>query len=179
MVLDHVLGVDAALALVGGLPAQSPAVGREVLVERRRAGGDEKLRNLLAVEVFAHRGLGLRAKTAEHREDLVLLDELVRQQHRLGRVVLVVEDLEDDLAAVDAAVVVDVREVGVLGVGDGSVRRCRPGLGDGVAEQDLCSCDADVGTPLGGARASARSRRHKEGRQRGQTRTHPRHGSPP
>ena len=170
VVLQHISGVDARFALVRRLPAERPLVGVVVLVEGRCARGDEELRDLFAVQVVANRGLGLGAQTAEHRKDLVLLHELLGQGHRLRRVVSIVEDLEVDLAAVDATLAVDVVEVGELRVPDRAVCGGGAGLGDRVAETDRVGGDSDVGLRRWGAGAA--TARHEQERRDGYKRRH-------
>ena len=178
VVLQDVLRVDVRLALVRGLPAKRPRVGAEILVEGCGAGGDEQLGNLLAVQVIAHGDLVLRAEAAEHGEDLVVLDELLGQGHRLRGVVRVVEDLEVDLAAVDSALAVHVGEVGELSVADGAVRRGGPRLRDCVAQQDRVAGDPDVGLRSRGRRAATGGQGDEEDRQRGQPRCFWSHRNP-
>ena len=79
--------------------------------DHRRAAPDEELRHLVRVQVVAHRERVLGADRVEDREHAFLFDELLRELDRLDRVVLVVLDLVDDLAPVDAAVRIDVVEV--------------------------------------------------------------------
>ena len=68
---------------------------------------------------------------------LVLLDELAHHLHRLGRAVAVVVGDVVDLAAVDAALVVDLLEVGADGLADGAVGGGGAAVGVGVADLDL------------------------------------------
>src|SRR5260370_17965347 len=63
----------------------------------------------------------------EDEQHLLLLDQLAHLLHRLGRAVAVVERDEVDLAAVDAALIVDHLEIGGLGPPD------RPVGGGGTA----------------------------------------------
>ena len=108
-----------------------------LLTDRRRAAADEELRHLALVQVVAHRERVLGADRVEDREDVVLLDELLREADRLRRVVLVVLDLVDDLAAVHAAVCVDVVEVRLRAAQHRLVLRLRAGERAGRAEHDL------------------------------------------
>ena len=65
------------------------------------------------------------------------LDQLARQLDRLRRAVAVVVGDEVDLAAVDAALVVDHLEVGGDRLADRAVGRGRPAVRHGVADLDL------------------------------------------
>ena len=58
--------------------------------------------------------------------DLLLLDQPARLLHRLRRAVPVVEADEIDLAAVDAALLVDHPEIGGLGLADQAVGDAGP-----------------------------------------------------
>ena len=88
------------------------------------------------VQVVARRERRRGAEAPVDGEDVVLLHELVRQRHGVGRVVTVVVVLEVDLPPVDAAVGVHVREVRVLGLRDDAVQRCRPGQRECAADRD-------------------------------------------
>ena len=88
-------------------------------------------------------------------EHLVLLDELSRQLHRLGRVVPVVEVAVVDLAAVDAALRVDVGEVRLGARADRAERSRLAGERHGAAEDDRRRRDAGIG-------AGRRTRRRRE-----------------
>ena len=107
-VLDDVPPVDRRLRLVVGLPADRVLVLDVVGAPLGRAGRDVELRHLLLVEVRGHRLLRLGAEAADEREDLVLLDELLRLLDGQRRVVAVVLGLEGDLPAEDAALPVVV-----------------------------------------------------------------------
>src|SRR5205807_7466327 len=117
--------------LVVRLPADRPRVLLVVASPRRGAGGDEELRHLRLVQVVPNRGLRLGAEAANEREDLVLLYQLARELDGVRGVVAVVEDLEADLAPVDAALAVlalagiDPAEVCGHPAGDRRVRRRR------------------------------------------------------
>ena len=134
--LQNIFGVDPRLALVARLPAHGP---REVLriVPLGGAGGDEKLRHLLGVHVFVDRRIGRRAERIEDEQNLVALDELARLLDRLGRAIAVVIADEVDLAAVDAAGVVDHLEIGGLGLADHAISGSRPAIGHDIADLDF------------------------------------------
>src|SRR5699024_7429792 len=111
VVLRQVLGLD--LGLLGVVHLEAVAVGVDRgLVPLQGAGGDEQVGNAPVVEIVDDGLVGGGAQAAEHREDLVLLQEGVGGLHRLGGVEGVVLDLVVDTAAVDAAVLVDVVEDG-------------------------------------------------------------------
>ncbi|KEH14570.1 hypothetical protein GY15_03610 [Delftia sp. 670] len=63
------------------------------------------------------------AQRAEHQQHAVALDQLARLLHALGGVVGVVGREVGDLAAVDAALGVDLGEVGRMGLAYGSIGR--------------------------------------------------------
>ena len=67
-----------------------------------------------------------RAERAEHQQHVVLLDKIARQLQRGPRIGIVVVRNEADLAAVDAAALVDHVEIGGLGLADRAERRERP-----------------------------------------------------
>ena len=149
-----------ALALVARLPAHRP---REVLrvVPLGGAGGDEQLRHLLRVHVFVDRRIRRRAERIEDEQDFVALHELARLLDRLGRAIAVVIADEVDLAAVDAAGVVDHLEVGGLGLADHAVS------GSGTAiRHDVADLDFGIGRAgivfLLRERAAARSGKQSE-----------------
>jgi hypothetical protein len=83
------------------------------------------------------RRVARRAERLEQGEDLVLLDELAHHLDRLGRAVAVVQRDELDLAAADAARLVDRLEVGVDRPRDRGIGRGRAAVGIGVADLDL------------------------------------------
>ena len=142
-VVLHVLAEDLALADVVELPAEGLGqLGR--VVPALAARGDEHVRHLLAVQERRYGQVGRRAQAVEDRVDVVLEHQLADHARGHRRVVLVVEVLVDDLAAVDAAVRVEVLEVGVGGGRDLVVARC------GDAGQRLVAAEGD------GARRDAR-----------------------
>src|SRR5438477_1996034 len=100
------------------------------------------MRNLELVQVRTDREILLGSERVVDRKDLVVLDELTGLFDRLRRVVRVIVVLVLDAATEDAAVVVDVLEVGVGALRHRSVRggwtaeRGRP------ADQDLLCGDA-------------------------------------
>ena len=83
-----------------------------------------------------------RAEAVEHEGDMLLLDETAGLLDRLRRAVAVVEADEIDLAAVDAALIVDHLEIGGLRPADHAVGGGRSAVGDGLAELDLGVRDA-------------------------------------
>src|SRR5690606_30386346 len=78
-----------------------------------------------------------RAHPAYEGEDFLLVDELTNSSHRARRVVTIVTCLQYQFAAVDAAVVVDVAEVGVDGRRDGAPSRSWTRLGRPRTDDDL------------------------------------------
>src|SRR5205814_8320928 len=135
--------VYLALALVIGLPADRP---REILWVSPFGGaaGDEDVRHLLLVDVFVNRGVGRGAERVEQQQHAVALDQLAHLLDGLRRAVAVVVGDEVDLAAVDAALLVDHREEGGLGLADDAVGRGRAAIGVGVADLDLAIAGAAV-----------------------------------
>jgi hypothetical protein len=94
--LVEVAGAARELELVEGLVHLA---GR-----RHRVEVDDVL-----LELHRHRGgVGGGADVRDHREDLVLVHELLRRQHRLLRVVARVLEQQLDLAAVHAALLVEL-----------------------------------------------------------------------
>ena len=134
--LENVLGVDLGLALVVGLPAHGP--GKVLgIVPLGGAGGDEQLRHLLGVQVFLDRRVRWRAERIENEQNLVALDQLAGLLDGLRRAVGIVIADEIDLAAVDAALGVDLLEVGFLGLADHTVGGSGSAVGHDVADLDL------------------------------------------
>ena len=106
LVLDHLGQGDAHLVVVGGGERVLQPVERLVHLARR---GDREEVDHVLFELHRHRGVVLRrADVADHGEDLVLVDQLLRRQHGLLGVVAGVLDDQPELAAVDAALLVDL-----------------------------------------------------------------------
>ena len=136
IILQDVGGVDARLDLIARLPADRPRKALRV-VPLGGAAGDENLRHFLGVHVFLDRGIAGRAERVEYQQHLVGFDQLARLLHGLGRIVAVVIGDEADLAAVDAALGIDLVEIGGLGLADGGVGGRRARIGHDVADLDL------------------------------------------
>jgi hypothetical protein len=77
------------------------------------------------------------AERREDQEHLVALDQLARLLHGFRRAVGVVIGDEVDLAAVDAAIVVDHPEIGAHRLADDAIGRRRPAIRHDVADLDL------------------------------------------
>src|SRR3954447_25807251 len=154
-----VLAVELALTRVVRLPAGRPRVFLVGEAPVRVAGREQHLRNLLGVRVAQGRESGRGAEAADDREDLVLLHELLRERDGLRRVVRVVEDLEIDLAAVDAAVVVDVVVVRLLRRRDRLVERRDAGDRKRATDVDAVGRDARIcpDRPAGGRDGNSRN----------------------
>jgi hypothetical protein len=123
------------------------AAHRLVHLERAAHAGEDQ--RLLLLE-HRHHGLGVGgAAKEEEREDLLLVDELLRVLHRALRIEAVVHHLEHDRAAVDPALGVDLVEIR-LGGGDGLLDRARLGAAvvGGLAQ--------DEGLGMGAAGGSQR-----------------------
>src|SRR5262249_15417224 len=127
---------DVTFALVVRLPADGPWEMLRV-VPFGGAGRDEQLRHLLGVHVFLDRRVGRRAERLEGEQHLVALDELSDLLDRLGRAVAVVVGDEIDLAAVDAALGIDLVEIAGDRLTDDAVGRGRAAVRIGVADLDL------------------------------------------
>src|SRR6266700_1523687 len=136
VMLQQIVRVNARLALVARLPTHRPGEAIRV-VPFAGAAGDEQLRHLFAVHVFLDRGVGRRSQAVEDEQDLVALDEFPGLLHGLGRVVAVVIGNEADLAAVDAALGIDLVEIGGFGLADDPVGRGQPAIRNDVADADL------------------------------------------
>ena len=167
LLLQEVGRVDAALALVIGLPADRPGVALRI-VPFRRAGRDEKLRHLLLVHILPDRAVGRRAERADRAEHLVLLDELADLLDGFRRRIGVVIGEQIDLPPVHAALVVDH-----LAPGDDRFRHRRIGgggtaIGAGIADLDLGVGDARAVFLL---RASGDRGERQHGRRGGKDRT--------
>ena len=147
--LRDVAAVNRSLGAVVRLVADRPRPLLVVLAPGAGAACDEQLGDALSVQVRPRRLVLLGAEAVEDREDVVLLDELARLVDRLAWVVLVVLDEVGDLAVEDAAVGVDVTEVGGRALADSLVGGGDPGERDRPADHDL-----GRGHP-GGARTGA------------------------
>ena len=82
------------------------------------------------------------ADRGEDQRDLVALDQPPRLLHRLRRRVAVVERDQIDLAAVDAAALVEHLEIADLALAERAERRHRPAVGHGLADLDFGRGDA-------------------------------------
>ena len=112
------------------------------IVEPLCAGGQEKVRNAFAVKVFLDRYVGRRSQRAGYRKNLVRLDEPSCLFERFRRTECVIERDQVNVAAVDAAKVVDHLEIGDLRQAVGGGRRCRAAVIGGGAELDFGVTDA-------------------------------------
>ena len=134
--LHQELGVDARLALVAGRPADSPGEALRI-VPLGGARANEQLRHLLRSQILLDRGVGRRADRTEHCQHLVALDQLADLLDRLRRAVAVVIADEVDLAAVDAALGVDLLEIGFGGPADHAKGGRGSAVGHGAADLDF------------------------------------------
>ena len=159
-VLQDVLRIDLGFALVVGLPSHGPG---EILriVPLGGAGGDEQLRHLLRIHVFVDRGIRRRSQRIEHEQHFVAFDQLARLLHRLRRAVGVVIADEVDLAAVDAAGIVDLLEVGGFGLADDAIGGSGAAIRHDVADLDFGIGGAGIVFFLS-ERAVARGGEHDE-----------------
>ena len=148
-------------ALVARQPAHGPGKRLRV-VPLGGAGGDEQLRHLLAVDVFLDRGVGGGAERAEQQQNLVALDQLARLLDGLRRRIGVVIGDEIDLAAIDAALVVDLLEHRAHRLADHTIGRRRAAIGHDVADLDLGVAGAGVVLLLRQCGGGARGHREAE-----------------
>ncbi len=81
--------------------------------------------------------VGRRAQRVEDKQHFVFFHQLAGLLNRFGRVVAVVQADEVDLATVDAALIVDLGEVGRDGLADGAVGRRRTRVRADAADLDL------------------------------------------
>src|SRR5258707_932055 len=102
----------------------------------------KKVPQLFDIEIFLDGRVRGRAEALEDEGDILLLDQAADLLHRLGRAVAVVQADQIELAAVDAALLVDHVEIGGLGFADGAVSRGRAAMGHGLADLDLAGGDA-------------------------------------
>src|SRR6266581_549573 len=143
MIANEILRVDAPLALVARLPSHGPGKVLRV-VPLGGAGRHEQLRHLFGIHVFLDRGVRRRPEAVENQQDLVTFDELARLLYRLGRAVAVVIGDEPDVAAVDAALGVDLVEIRRNRLAVDAVGRGRPAVGYDVPDLDLGVAGARV-----------------------------------
>ena len=136
MLLQNVLPVDAALGEVVGIVSHGPG---EVLRigEFGCAGRGEQLRHFFGVQVFLNRGVGRRADDLERQQHLVVFDQLADLLDGLRRRIGVVILDELDLAAVDAALLIDHVEIGGLRLADRGIGRSGTRERHGLADLDL------------------------------------------
>ena len=171
MVLEDILRIDVRFGLVAGQEAHGPGKLAR-LVPHRGARGDKELRDLLRVQIGVDRLAGVGAEARQDKENVVFLDELAGRLHRLGRVVGVVIGNEIDLAALDAALGVDLFEIGRDDLADHAIGRSRTGIGHGIADPDLVGGRAR-------RRALPESRPRHRGKQQCRCSAAPRRGENP
>jgi hypothetical protein len=76
------------------------------------------------------------------QRDLVALHQAPRLLHRLRRRVAIVERNQVDLAAIDAAALVQHLEIADLALAERAERRYRTAVGHGLADLDFAGADA-------------------------------------
>jgi hypothetical protein len=124
-------------------PCIAPAVGTAL---------DEQLRNFAIVEIFRNLELRGRANRPESKGDMLHFDKLARLVPGSPRHEAVVDADQVDLAAIDAALIVDHLHVGLLG----QTERREPGARTGIRHR-LADLDLGIGHP----RRVLRGRRHR------------------
>src|SRR6266481_1903198 len=111
MIFEKILGVDVRLGLIAWLPTDAPWE-RIRAIPPAGAAHYEKLRDFLVVQVVLNSGIRLRAERRTDEQNLVLFDELADHFRRFPWIIGVIRRNKLDLAAVDAAFRVNLREVG-------------------------------------------------------------------
>ena len=100
-------------------------------------------------------------RRVEHKRDLFLLDEAADLLDGLGRAVAVIEADQIDLAAVDAALLVDHLEIGGFGLADHAIGGGGPAIGHGLTDLDFRVGDSRGVGGERGPRTRMRERRPK------------------
>jgi hypothetical protein len=101
---------------------------------------------MLALQIFGDRGVMRGADRGEDQRDLVALHQPPRLLHGFRRRVAVVQRNQIDLAAVDAAALVDHLEIADLALAQRAERGYRAAVGHGLADLDFgCGDAAHVG----------------------------------
>src|SRR5262249_15085233 len=98
---------------------------------------DEKLRNFSLVEISRDGELRGRSKRTERKGDVVDFDQLARLHSGPPHQIAVVGADQVDLAAVDAALIVDHLHVALLGRTERRAPTARAGIGHRLADLDL------------------------------------------
>jgi hypothetical protein len=124
------------------------------------------LRHLLRIHVFLDRRIRRRAERIEDEQHLVALDQLARLLDGFRRAVAVVIADEIDLAAVDAALGIDLLEVGLCGLADHAVGRSGSAIWRDAANLDFGIGGAGVVFLLR-ERAAAGYGKHRDGSRKG------------
>jgi hypothetical protein len=143
LVLKQVLGVDPRLGLIVSLPTHGPREAQRV-APVGRPGGNEQVGHLVGVEILVDRRVRWSAQGAEREHHFILLDKLTDLLDGLRRAVAVVDGDRLDLAAVDASLVVDHREVRRLGLANRGIRGERAAVGHRLPDLYLSVADAGV-----------------------------------
>src|SRR5215831_6658916 len=95
------------------------------------------MRYLLLVKIFVDRGIGRRAQRMKYREHLLLFHQPAHLLYRLGWAVAVVQADQGDFAPVDAALGVELGEVGELCTACCSDAGQRTAVGHGLPDLNL------------------------------------------
>ena len=130
------------------------------IVPAAGAARREQLRDLLGVEVFLRGDVRAGAEHREHRQHLVALGEAPHLLDRLRRRIAVVHAEQLDLAAVDAALVVEHLEIGDLGAANRGIGGGRSRVGHGLPELDRRVGRA--GVVVSGRRGRSGAQRRKQ-----------------
>ncbi len=145
--------------------ARRPTDGpRPALVVTPDAGGrgTKQVRYVPLVEIGTHCVVGGRAEDAEHRQDIVALNQLPGQFNRLCRNQSIVARQELDLSPVDTPLAVDLVEIARLGNAGYAIGSGISAIGHRVADADF-----RLANPGTGVAGSAHPMRRREGRSRG------------
>ena len=95
------------------------------------------MRRLLRIHVFEDGDIGRRTDDAEQEQHIVAFHEPAGLLDRLRRRIGVVVGDHPDLAAVDAAMLVEAREIALEHLGVDGIDGGRTAVGDDIADDDL------------------------------------------
>ena len=141
--VDNVFGKNAPLVDIGG------ECGEHVGVDGRcpdaRTGARVDPGKQFDRDVVFHGETVRGAVTSEQREHVFAVDQFLDDTRRPFWIIAVVLHEERELASMDAALIVDIREIGVHGFGDRREIRSRSCQRRPGPDLDLFARDADIG----------------------------------